>query len=310
MDIRQLRYFKAIVECGSVSLAARRLFVAQPALSLHVRTLERELSCKLLERHRAGVNPTAAGLALYAEAAAIVERLEAIPVRLAAPRQELPQLLRIGFIPTALFSLLSDLVQCASALSPSLIVDAEEGSSAQLLLSLSQHELDAAFVRVAVVPRGVHILAEREDPYVVAIHSEHPLSRGQRPLELGRLRNQRLIFLGRDQCAICHDHAMAICFSAGLDPSEIRYVPNFASALQHVAAGLGVAIVPASSSLVAPTSVTLRSLAHSDVHSRLQFVRNASKPLPAETDLVAGVERQFSAINRKSVASRRSKNRL
>lgn len=306
MDIRQLRYFKAIVECGSVSLAARRLYVAQPALSVHVRTLESELSCTLFERHRGGVRPTAAGQALYAEAVAIVERLEAIPLRLAAPDQTPPLALRVGFIPTALFSLLGELAQCTRELPLPTTIDALEGSSAQLLQALAQGELDAAFVRVGELPPGVHVMAQREDPYVVALHAEHPLSRSRRPIDLGRIRDMRLICLGRDQSSICHDQAMSICFAAGFDPRGVHYVSNFASALLRVAAGLGVAIVPTSAALGAPAGVTLRSIAQSDVHSRLQFVRRAGQPLTSEADILASISKRFVALDRECVRLKRA----
>lgn len=61
MDLRQLRYYLEIVEQGSVSRAAARLNVAQPALSLHLRNMEAELGTALLIRSRSGVTPTEAG---------------------------------------------------------------------------------------------------------------------------------------------------------------------------------------------------------------------------------------------------------
>lgn len=68
MDIRQLRYFLAIVEEGSFSRAAERLHVAQPALSLHVRKMEEALGTPLLLRHSSGVSPTEAGRLLVERA--------------------------------------------------------------------------------------------------------------------------------------------------------------------------------------------------------------------------------------------------
>lgn len=65
MDTRQLRYFREIVERGSMSAAARHLGVAQPSLSLLVRTLEESLSVELLVRSARGVHPTEAGERLY-----------------------------------------------------------------------------------------------------------------------------------------------------------------------------------------------------------------------------------------------------
>ncbi len=74
MDLRQLRYFIAIVEQGSFSKAAEFLNVAQPALSLHVRNLESELGCALLFRSPQGVVATEAGEILVRNARVIIDQ--------------------------------------------------------------------------------------------------------------------------------------------------------------------------------------------------------------------------------------------
>lgn len=75
LDIRQLRYFLAIVEEGSFSRAAERLRVAQPALSLHVRKMEEALGTQLLLRGSQGVSPTEAGQVLTRRASAMLAAL-------------------------------------------------------------------------------------------------------------------------------------------------------------------------------------------------------------------------------------------
>lgn len=72
MDIRQLRYFVAVVESESFSRAAQKLHVAQPALSLHVRNMEGDLGTELLVRTPQGVVPTDAGLVLLQRAREII----------------------------------------------------------------------------------------------------------------------------------------------------------------------------------------------------------------------------------------------
>jgi LysR family nitrogen assimilation transcriptional regulator len=75
IDMRQLRYFVAIVEQGSLSRAAEFLRVAQPALSLHVRNMEADLGTALLFRSPRGVEPTEAGSILLRHARTILEQL-------------------------------------------------------------------------------------------------------------------------------------------------------------------------------------------------------------------------------------------
>lgn len=82
LDIRRLRYFKAIAEQGSLSAAARLLNLAQPALSHHVREMEREIGVSLLERRRDGVTLTEAGKLLLRHAVDIDARVEKAEIEL------------------------------------------------------------------------------------------------------------------------------------------------------------------------------------------------------------------------------------
>jgi LysR family nitrogen assimilation transcriptional regulator len=76
MDLRQLRYFVAIVECGSISRASQQLNIAQPALSLHIRNMEAELDMALLFRTPQGVQPTEGGIILLRNARLIIDQFE------------------------------------------------------------------------------------------------------------------------------------------------------------------------------------------------------------------------------------------
>jgi LysR family nitrogen assimilation transcriptional regulator len=78
LDVRQLRYFIAVVEAGSFSRAAERLHVAQPALSQHVLAMEAELGIFLLHRSARGVKPTEEGLRLFDEARTIQTRISGL----------------------------------------------------------------------------------------------------------------------------------------------------------------------------------------------------------------------------------------
>lgn len=76
MDSRQLGYFREIVECGSLTAAARRLGIAQPSLSQHVRNLEEGLGATLLLRTAKGVVATEAGQVLYGFAVKMTKLLQ------------------------------------------------------------------------------------------------------------------------------------------------------------------------------------------------------------------------------------------
>ena len=79
MDARKLRYFVTVAQLGSFSEAARRLHIAQPALSRHVKAIEESLGVELLTRDARGVCPTEAGEQLLLHGRDVLERLEQLP---------------------------------------------------------------------------------------------------------------------------------------------------------------------------------------------------------------------------------------
>lgn len=79
MDLRQLRYFVKVVECGNITRASQALYIAQPAISQQLLNLERELQMQLLDRSARGVAPTAAGRTLYQHALELLRQADGTP---------------------------------------------------------------------------------------------------------------------------------------------------------------------------------------------------------------------------------------
>lgn len=76
MELRQLRYLASIVECGSITRASQRLYVAQSALSQQLAKLEAELNTTLLHRTSSGISLTGAGRRFYEQAVAILRQVD------------------------------------------------------------------------------------------------------------------------------------------------------------------------------------------------------------------------------------------
>ncbi|MFV0932975.1 LysR substrate-binding domain-containing protein [Pseudomonas jessenii] len=76
MDLRQLRYFIKVVECGNITRASETLHIAQPAISQQMRNLEQDMGMQLLERSVHGVVPTAAGQTLYRHAIELLRQAD------------------------------------------------------------------------------------------------------------------------------------------------------------------------------------------------------------------------------------------
>jgi len=145
MELRQLRYFARVLEEGSVSRASRALHSAQPALSQQIRQLEQELGVDLFTRSVRGVEPTAAGMAVYQQTQQVLKHVEA--TRQAALHGDAPSgpvSLGLPWTVTELLGL--RLLQEVRTRYPSIQLEVTQGPSGMLGKMLGQGKLDIAVV--------------------------------------------------------------------------------------------------------------------------------------------------------------------
>lgn len=138
MDSRQLRYFAAIHEEGSLVRAADRERVAVSAVSRHLANLEAELGTRLFERLPRGVRPTASGSRLYEHARAILRSMEAASADIKDTKKEVAGEISVGFAHSAVKAIGVQLMQHVSHAYPKLRLHFSEifsGSTAQQLAS-------------------------------------------------------------------------------------------------------------------------------------------------------------------------------
>jgi LysR family nitrogen assimilation transcriptional regulator len=155
MDLRQLRYFVAIVQSGSISRAALRLNVAQPALSLHVRNMEADLGASLLFRTPSGVQATEAGLILFRNARAILDRVELAQQEVRGSVAEPTGDVRLG-LPSSVGQILGvPLIVAARAAAPKVTLCIAEAMSGYVLDWLRTGRMDLAMTFRQVEDRGL-----------------------------------------------------------------------------------------------------------------------------------------------------------
>lgn len=164
VDIRHLRYFIAIVEAGSLSQAARRLHIVQPALSQRVADLEKELGTQLLVRAAQGVAVTLAGQELYDRALIIVKQVEAAQTAVRELDRGVFGTVHIGVLRTAARRIAPALFDALRAEYPAIVAQVRVGYSADLTALLKAGKLDIAMqVRSGHSPgqRGSVLYSER-----------------------------------------------------------------------------------------------------------------------------------------------------
>ncbi|MRK21935.1 LysR family transcriptional regulator [Pseudomonas sp. JG-B] len=145
MDIVRLKTLIHVAELGSLSKAANRLHIAQPALSRQIRHLEEELGVELFERHGRGMVVTELGLQIVEHASRILEEIESIRATASAGSSSLWGSVTIGATPTVAEIVTVPLVRKIRELHPNLAVRFSSAFSGYLLDWLQSGELDLAF---------------------------------------------------------------------------------------------------------------------------------------------------------------------
>ncbi len=166
----KLLHFVLTCDHGTLTAAARRAHLSQPALSASIKSLESEMGARLLHRGRSGATPTAAGEALLPKARAAIAAVEDGRRSVAEVMGLQRGRVRLGAGPTACTYLLPDTLASFRRAHPAVSLFVTEAHSEAVWAALEQGELDLALVNDASIgPREDWVTAEpwREDPLVL-----------------------------------------------------------------------------------------------------------------------------------------------
>lgn len=164
MELRQLRYFVAVVDAKSITRAARKVHVVQSALSHQVANLESELNTKLLLRNKSGVQPTDAGLSMYRHAQAVIKYVDAIGQSIHEVGDEVRGAVTIGLPSSTADVLALPLLKAVRQELPRVELCIVEGLSGMLAEQLAAGRLDLCILFETEPMRGfgyVPLLKER-----------------------------------------------------------------------------------------------------------------------------------------------------
>lgn len=144
-DLHLLRSFEAVADEGQLTRACDRLHLSQPAVSAHIKTLERELDIRLFERQPAGMALTPAGRDLRVHARAILAAVEAMRNAAAQLKGELIGTLRVGSVSDPQSNRVGDLLSLTVSRYPRLQLELHHAISGAALVALRERALDASF---------------------------------------------------------------------------------------------------------------------------------------------------------------------
>lgn len=243
MELKQLRSFLAVAEELSFSRAALRLNISQPPLSRQIQELEEELGALLFERGPRGVSLTPAGALLASEAAKLLGRSEELAARVSAlGSARTSRLIRIGFVASALYSFLPELLGSFRRAEPSLSFELLELSTAEQAKALRAGRIDLAFPRSWLPEEGLRFLPLAPETLSLLRPADPEALGGGRTLST--LKDSPFIAFSKSCAPGLAEAAERLCAEAGFAPAVLFEAGQFDSVLRLVAAGLGWSIAP------------------------------------------------------------------
>jgi LysR family transcriptional regulator, hydrogen peroxide-inducible genes activator len=241
ITLRQLRYLQALVQYRHFGRAAEACAVSQPALSMQIRDLEKELEVALIERRPGEAALTETG----EEVARRGERVLAATrdlVDFARHRgRVLSGRLKLGIIPTLAPYVLPKVLPALQARYPDLTVELRETQTKILIEELAGGGLDVLMLALPLPDSELETIRLFHDPFLLAVPAGDPLPKNARvnPREIDQ---QRLILLEEGHCL--RDQALAYCATARHEMPLSLGATSLTTVTQMVANGYGVTLVP------------------------------------------------------------------
>lgn len=241
LETKQLLIFKTIVEVGSFTRAGRRLGLSQPAISQHVRALERHLGLPLLLRLGKSARPTPAGEVLLQYARQVLGRIEEAERVLAEASGGQAGVLRLGAGGAACHHLLPPVLREFRSRFPKVDLQITSGHTARTLGRLLEGDIDLGLVTLPVRADKVRVTELGRDELVVIVPTDHAWA-ARRRVAAGELAGQPLVLYERQSHAT--DLIMRALLEAGVFPRVAMEIDHLEAVKEMVRAGLGLAVVP------------------------------------------------------------------
>lgn len=245
MELRHLKYFVTVAEEQSFTKAAEKLFIAQPPLSRQIQNLENELGVLLFERVSRPLQLTEAGQFLYQHAVKLIANAEEVK-SMTKRVGMVERTVRIGFVGSLLYGLLSRIVYLYRQQYPQLKIELIEMTTTHQIPALKEGRIDVGFGRLRVSDPAIRRVLLRKERLMLAVHASHFLAQQKQGVHLADLVNET-IFLYPAQPKPNFSSQIVNLFSEySLELKNFREVREIQLALGLVAAGEGICIVPES----------------------------------------------------------------
>lgn len=247
MELRHLRYFKAVAEEGHITRAAEKLEMQQPPLSLQIKALEAELGVQLFRRLPRGVELTEAGKAFFSDTKRLLDDLDRSVSKAQRIERGEQGSVTIGFTSSVIFHPSTKLsIQNFREQNSEIELNLMEDGSAELVRDVAEQKLDAAFIRTNISHvENVKTYKLADEEIMLAMPVGHPLLAYDK-ISAAQLGEHPLILYRRSSGPGIYDSVISALNKSDSSPNIVQEAPRVGAALNLVATGMGVSFVPAS----------------------------------------------------------------
>jgi DNA-binding transcriptional LysR family regulator len=296
MNFRKLRYFCVVAAEGSISRAAEKLFVAQPALSRQISELEEELGTPLFHRLARGISLTAAGKVFLDDANKLLVQMDQ-----AKERAMLASRGKIGSLTIGLIEYFSWHI----AIVQPIRLFREENKDVSMQLSTWEASLDIQErIIEGELDCGFGFNRPKDDPYLeglpvlsvsflLAVPANSPLAK-RKSIRMAELANEPFVWIPREVAPMHYDRCLIMCNKAGFSPKIAQTATTESGRLSLVAAGVGCAISTSAVALWKPEQVVLLKLQDVDLTIELELVWNRDNVSPTLANFISAAKRSAS----------------
>ncbi|WP_279146207.1 LysR family transcriptional regulator [Clostridium tyrobutyricum] len=241
MDIKQLKYFLTIAEEGKITGAAKKLNIAQPPLSYHLKLLEEELGIKLMDRGNRKIHLTDAGKILKNRAEQILELVNSTVKELKDFNEGIRGTLSIGTVSSSGATLFPKIIENFHCKYPNVNFEVRESNTYRIMEILNSGVIEIGIVRTPFNEDGLNVVFRPKEPMIAVFRDDMKSFDRNTPIGLKELVDKPIIVYRRFEKII-----IEACQKYGFVPNIICKDDDARTTLLWAESGIGIAIVPKS----------------------------------------------------------------
>ncbi|HET7616484.1 MAG TPA: LysR family transcriptional regulator [Bacillales bacterium] len=242
MELRQVKYFVAVAEELHFGRAARKVNIAQPALSQQIIRLEEEVGGRLFTRNKRNVSLTDAGKILLPEAKLLLSQSEHAQETVKRAFSGKTGELVLGFVESAIWEVMPRALRLYRQKCPEVKIKLLKRSTADQIQAIQDGNMHVGITGVPVDNDNLSVRVIKKEPFLVALPESHRLA-AKTSLHVAELAREPFIATVRDKGQQYYDAMVKVCMDAGFSPSIVQEANEIQTVLSLVSSEIGIALI-------------------------------------------------------------------